>query len=136
MLAAPALALPGERYLMMGAFLIGIILVLRVFRRLGARPAVIIGIAALCIIELLHRLRPSFHHPQNQADVWVMLLAELLLVTLVFGIGWPLCKVVNGVCDSKLRSSYIRGQIVSDLTWFAIALLAVGLSWRLGWWLS
>jgi hypothetical protein len=136
MLPLLAFALAGERYLMMGASFIGVILVVCVFRRLGSRPAVIIGIAALSAVELLHRLRPSFHHPQNRTDVWIMLLAELLSLPLLFGLAWPICKVMDGLCDSQRRSSYVRSAMLSDFIWFAIALLAIGLSWRLGWWLS
>jgi len=80
-----ALALGSEWFVMMSVFLVGLLLVARVFRKLGSKPAVLIGIAALCAIELLHRFRPSFHHPQNRVDAWVMLLANFLSLPLMLG---------------------------------------------------
>jgi hypothetical protein len=136
MVPLPAFLLPGERYVMLLVFLLGMLAVVRIFRKLGSRPAVIIGIAALCAIELLHRVRPIFHHPQNRTDDWVMFFALLLGQLLVWGFVWPLLKVMNGLCDSKIRRSYVQGAMRSDLAWFGLVLVAVYVSFRLHWWLS
>ena len=133
MLPLPALLLVGERYLMLGVFFVGVFAVVRIFRKLPSRPAVLIGLAALCSIELLYRMRPTFTHPQNRADDWARIFAFLLSLPLMFGIGWPLCRVMDKVCDAKQRSAYIRGAMASDLSWFALILLAICLSLKFGW---
>jgi hypothetical protein len=133
MLPLPAILLVGERYLMLGVFFLGVLAVARIFRKLPSKPAVIIGLIALCAIELVYRIRPSFTHPQNRTDYWASMFAILLSLPLGFGLGWPLCKVTDNLCDAKRRSAYIRGPIVSDLFWFAMILLAVCLSLKVGW---
>jgi hypothetical protein len=132
----PASVLPGERYVMLLVFFLGLLAAVYIFRRLGSKQAVIVSIAALCAIELLHRVRPSFHHPQNRTDNWVMLLALLLAQPLLLGFVWPLQIVMNGLCDPKTRSSYVRGAMRNDFAWFALALVAVYASHELGWWLA
>jgi len=54
----------------------------------------------------------------------------------MLGTVWPLCSITGGLCNPTVRSSYMRGRLASDLTWFTIALLAIYLLIRLGRWLS
>lgn len=123
----------GERYLLWCLFVLVTVATIFLFRRLRPKQGAIIGIFILCVVDILHWVRPSFTHPQTHADTLVRAAVAMLFFPMMFGIFLPLLSIADNVCKRDQRKAYVRSAMLNDFLWFCIALLSMYLSFQFAW---